>query len=274
MYNQVKYFLKGLSIKLVEYALKSRKFRNLFQSTEYFITIERLTPILHLLSGCTEPLKSQIAAIVHLSHAQYAQDLFVLYALDMKKNGFFVEFGATDGLELSNTYLLEKNFSWSGILAEPAKVWHSKLVKNRKAAVEKKCVYSESGLKLSFSESQIHATLSGIMIHLDSNTSTIRDYEVDTISLGDLLRKYNAPSHIDYLSIDTEGSELKILKDFDFSEYTFGVITVEHNFRDDRFEVRDLMLKNGYFLVFEEICEIEYWFVNKQVSEKFLPLLN
>ena len=59
------------------------------------------------------------------SKSQLRQDLFVLSETNFKRNGYFVEFGAASGFQLSNTYLLEQNFSWSGILAEPAKVWHS-----------------------------------------------------------------------------------------------------------------------------------------------------
>ena len=50
---------------------------------------------------------------------QINQDIFVLYTLNWKRNGFFVEFGATNGIDLSNTYLLEKDFGWKGILSEP-----------------------------------------------------------------------------------------------------------------------------------------------------------
>lgn len=50
---------------------------------------------------------------------QINQDIFVLYTLNWKRNGFFVEFGATNGIDLSNTYLLEKDFGWKGLLSEP-----------------------------------------------------------------------------------------------------------------------------------------------------------
>ena len=63
---------------------------------------------------------SQVMKYLSKSKSQLRQDLFVLSFLDFKTNGFFVEFGVTDGIELSNTYLMEKEFAWSSILAEPA----------------------------------------------------------------------------------------------------------------------------------------------------------
>ncbi len=55
------------------------------------------------------------------SNAQLLQDLWVLYELKEKRHGYFVEFGACDGISLSNTLLLEKTFGWQGALAEPAR---------------------------------------------------------------------------------------------------------------------------------------------------------
>ena len=55
----------------------------------------------------------------HESKSQILQDLWVSYELGEKQDGFFVEFGATNGLANSNTWLLEKKYGWKGILAEP-----------------------------------------------------------------------------------------------------------------------------------------------------------
>jgi hypothetical protein len=52
------------------------------------------------------------------SKAQMMQDIYVLFRLP-KTNGFFVEFGGTDGITINNTYLLENTMSWSGVVAEP-----------------------------------------------------------------------------------------------------------------------------------------------------------
>jgi hypothetical protein len=87
-----------------------------------------------------------------LSNAQLLQDLFVLESCDFKRNGYFVEFGATDGIRHSNTYLLEKVFGWDGILAEPATTWHTQLLLNRSAKIDTRCVWRESDLTLEFSE--------------------------------------------------------------------------------------------------------------------------
>ena len=204
-------------------------------------------------------------ALLLESRSQLKQDLFVLAETGFKEHGYFVEFGATDGIELSNTYLLETKFSWTGILAEPAKIWQAKLERNRpSASIEKLCIWSDSFSELRFNEVK-EAVLSTISIFSDSdNHSTSREsgkeYNVKTISLIDLLRKYNAPKHIDYLSIDTEGSEYDILSKFDFSEYSFGIITVEHNYTTQRDKIFNLLLQNGYKRKYEHLSHFDDWY--------------
>jgi FkbM family methyltransferase len=205
-------------------------------------------------------------ALLPFSKSQLRQDLFVLTELSFKRSGYYVEFGATDGVHLNNTYLLEKRFSWFGILAEPAKHWHKSLASNRpKSLVENLCVWRSSDETLEFNEAN-NRELSTIQqfasdhVHGESRI-TSNCYPVNTISLIDLLQKYNSPSHIDYLSIDTEGSEHEILQAFDFSRYSFGVITVEHNYTDDRERIHTLLTKNGYARIHERASGFDDWYV-------------
>ncbi len=86
-------------------------------------------------------------------------------------------------------------------------------------------------------------------------------YAVETISLRDLLTKYNAPRRIDYISIDTEGSEFEILSPFDFDEYEFGVLTIEHNFGPHRDKIFRLLTRAGYMRKFENLSGLDDWYV-------------
>jgi len=204
--------------------------------------------------------------IFEKSKSQFKQDLFVLEKTNFKKQGFFVEFGATDGITGSNSYLLEKEFQWEGILSEPAKIWHKELIKNRDVFIEKKCIFSESNKKLLFNQVQ-YAELSTIDAYSDNDHHsrgrklTTDKYYVETISLDELLDKYNAPKIIDYLSIDTEGSEYEILKNHNFDKYKFKIITCEHNFTDDRKLIYKLLLENGYKRYHENISYYDDWYI-------------
>ena len=207
---------------------------------------------------------------VKKSQSQLKQDLFVLTELQLKKNGFFVEFGATNGIDLSNTYLLEKEFNWSGILSEPAKSWHKNLEENRTSFIEHKCVWESSDIELEFNETDdpVYSTISNFN-SLDFHASHRKKgskYKVKTIALLDLLRKYNAPKIIDYLSIDTEGSEYKILKAFDFNQYQFRVVTCEHNYHKNRIKIFDLLSDKGYSLKYNGLSKWDDWYVKDSID--------
>ncbi len=204
-----------------------------------------------------------------LSKSQIKQDLFVLSELNFKKDGFFVEFGATDGVSFSNSFLLEKEFGWNGILAEPGKCWHDDLFRNRNAFIEKDCVWSETDKELIFNEVEKSSLSTIVGFGEDDNHSTSRTkgkkYKVKTISLLNLLEKYNAPQIIDYLSIDTEGSEFTILQNFDFNKYAFRTITVEHNYSPLRQKIYDLLTSKGYKRVNEQFSLFDDWYIlNKE----------
>lgn len=213
-------------------------------------------------SHCLAPALANLES----SKAQLRQDLFALSVVGFDLPGYFVEFGAGDGEWLSNSWLLEKKFGWTGLLAEPAKIWHRKLAANRKCRVDTRCVWHSSGETIEFDEADT-AELSTISkyagkdIHNDIRNTT-RRYAVETVSLADLLDQASAPRYIDYLSIDTEGSEFDILAGFDFDKYRFKVITCEHNYGKNRIPMIELLEGKGYKRRHPEISRFDDWFVD------------
>lgn len=216
----------------------------------------------------TTSFQKAILDLITASQSQLSQDLFVLRETKAMRNGYFVEFGASDGIKLSNTYLLEKEYDWKGILVEPARTWHNELKKNRSAIIDTRCVWSTSGEQLEFSETDDaeYSTLSEYKDHDThvKNRINSRNYLVETISLTDLLDTHKAPKTIDYLSIDTEGSEYEILKNFDFNKYKIRIITCEHNYTENRNKIY-LFLKNmGYIRVLSNISDFDDWYIYNQ----------
>ena len=266
--NDPKTYIKSQLISILKNVLRAMgigitSYRNLINLRENLIDKSRddLEFIYAMGSSNFEPLLT----LLKESRSQLRQDLLVLAETRYMQGGFFVEFGATNGIDLSNTYLLEHNFMWRGILAEPGKIWWSQLKRNRpKAHIDTSCVWSKSNLNLVFNETSA-PELSTVDDFSENDghakvRQTGKKYNVNTISLIDLLKKYDAPKHIDYLSIDTEGSEYEILNAFDFSEYTFGVISVEHNFTPQRNKIYDLLLSHGYKRRFESQSHFDDWY--------------
>lgn len=195
--------------------------------------------------------------VSEMTTSQLGQDLKVLEFYKHKKDGFFVEVGASDGINLSNTYILETSYNWHGICVEPIPSTFNELVKNRpRSTCISNAVYSTTGEIVKFDIANAYNLLSGISTHIDCHKETVNrnknTIDVETITLIDLLDKCGAPKHIDYLSIDTEGSEYEILRAFDFSKYTFGLIDVEHNYIEPRrSQIRELLTANGYIYLGE-----------------------
>jgi FkbM family methyltransferase len=199
------------------------------------------------------------------SQAQLFQDLFVLSSTNEKRGGYFVEFGATDGKFLSNSFLLETQFGWRGIVAEPSRNWHNALRKNRNCEIDLRCVWTASGDTILFSETPEaeFSTISAFKTKDYQDRSGSKEYGVETISLNDLLEQHHAPRLIDYLSIDTEGSEMTILQSCDFDKWKFSIITVEHNYAMDRNGIFSLLTSHGYERVFSDITKWDDWYISR-----------
>jgi FkbM family methyltransferase len=210
----------------------------------------------------------------NISTSQLFQDLFVLFILNDKNNGTFLEFGATNGSELSNSFMLENSFGWTGVLAEPSPQWHSDLFNNRpNTTILTECIYSETGKKMDFfvSEKGVFSTLEEFKdsdIHSMPGNTKLRNASgytcsVDTVSLNDVILKHFNGEKIDYMSVDTEGSELLILQNFDFSKYAPKVVTVEHNFTDSQKALDKLFMENNYQRYFKDFTQFDAWYVRQ-----------
>ena len=198
-----------------------------------------------------------------------------------KYGGYFLEIGAADGILISNTYLLEKKFGWNGILVEPThkfeqlKVNRSAHCDNSCIAAVKKTVYVVELPARGYASQQKDNTLRSITIDADTeeearellamrklpknlkrsleNISPIIKKK-SSITLADLLEKYDAPSQIDYFSLDVEGYEYEILKNFPFDRYIFHCMTIE---RPSNI-LRELLKQTGYLAVGKNNADIYY----------------
>jgi FkbM family methyltransferase len=186
-------------------------------------------------------------------YSQLGQDLWVLESTNYKRDGYFIDVGAYDGVYHSNTYLLEKEYGWNGICVEASSKYED-LSNNRYCSLSNRLVYSQDNLDIEFYETINNMELCGIPHcfnedgHQNIRGNFVNKY-VKSISLTSLCQKHNSPSIIDYLSIDTEGSELLILQSHNFDQYRFNYISIEHNrCAEYRKNIRDFLNSQNYYL--------------------------
>jgi hypothetical protein len=181
------------------------------------------------------------------------QDLFVLFANNFKKSGYYVEIGSAWPKHTNNTYVLEKCFDWKGIMIE----------------------YDNNYLE-------------SYKLERPNSIHVIKD--ATKIDYLNLFKLNSVPENVDYLQIDLEvdnESTLKVIKLFDkyvFDKYKFATITFEHDFyRGDfyntRYISRQILHKRGYVLLFPDVgigidtnfSSFEDWWVHPDlVNEEFI----
>jgi FkbM family methyltransferase len=193
-------------------------------------------------------------------YSQAGQDQWVIDVSKNKSGGYFLDLGAYDGVNYSNSFYLEKNLDWSGICVEADPKNFKNLIKNRNCICENIAVNNYKGL-VNFSSSEMGGKI---------DDESLQVIECETIE--NILIKNNAPFYIDYLSIDIEGNEFKVLEFFPFNTWKFGIITVEHNLYCDgdfnKNRIMDVLLKNGYVIERENVSHeglpFEDWYLLKQ----------
>jgi hypothetical protein len=155
-----------------------------------------------------------------------------------RRDGYFVEAGAGNGLGDSSCYLLEREFGWRGLCVEPNDSLFAELTKSRPRSIhENVCLTATSRTVRYVAGEQgggLHPHLSGIRENLlrfkqggGQVVAEGREIAKTGTPLADLLRKHGAPSMIDYAALDVEGSELEVLSSFPFGEYHFRALSME-----------------------------------------------
>ncbi len=188
------------------------------------------------------------------TNSQIEQERWALAMCNGRQGGRFAEIGAFDGFLHSNTYFLETEHGWSGVLVEPNPLLFARLRQCRQAVCVEKAVHRTSGERLSFVASQEIGTLAeyaeadGYAEHRRQAISENGLIIVETVTFDEIAALGDAAgTGFDYVSLDTEGSELDILRTINLARHRIALFTIEHNFIEPRREtMRTLLVEAGY----------------------------
>jgi FkbM family methyltransferase len=179
---------------------------------------------------------------------QALQDMYAYLYFKGKRDGYFIDIGAYDGITISNTYALEK-IGWKGICVEPVPEIYDRLIKNRKCECINAAIHNEDGKALDFIQttgggrSGFIANMNDNMIFAAESEGITGKYSVKAKTFESLMEN-NKIKHIDFMSIDVEGSELAVLESIDYNKYKFELITIENNHGIKK--LREYMFQKGY----------------------------
>ena len=204
-------------------------------------------------------------------YSQVGQDKWVCEYFNYKRDGFFLDIGAADGITISNTYYLEKELGWKGICVEPLKINFDKLISNRKCDCAHNAAYHKN--KTVYFLGDGNDNLGG---HISDSSKYTES--VEAVRLEEILKKYNSPKIIDYISLDVEGNEAEALMGFPFDDYEVILWTIEHNLHGGisgrllKANIMNIMFKNGYKIAKENIgtspfYPMEDWYINEKYMQ-------
>ena len=181
------------------------------------------------------------------SYAQWGEDKLVWDYFHRKPHGFFIEVGANDPINLSQTYLLEQN-GWEGILVEPQAECCDRLrqVRPRSRIIQAACGAPTRKGKALFRIATSHDRSLLATQTPDEDVTFTGAVEVDLVTLDELLAECGNLKP-DFVSIDVEGGELEVLKGFNLAKHHPGLLVVEDHV--EHLRLHCYLRAQGYKLV-------------------------
>jgi len=201
-------------------------------------------------------------------YSQFKQDQFVYENyFQGKTNGYFVDIGAHDGVTLSNSKFFEE-IGWNGVCIEPNPKIFPVLKNNRTCKCVEKAISDKIEISQFFQITDGPDMLSGLVNEFTDKAIVRINAELESFPEGfdyidvecDLFSNIVDNNKIDFLSLDTEGNEMKILQTIDFNKFDIDVITIENNDYDDKFF--NYLAPKGYQFITRLGCDELYKKIN------------
>lgn len=183
--------------------------------------------------------------------AQNGEDRWLHDYFGGKAVGYFVDVGAYDGVDLSNSYHFEQ-IGWTGVLVEPDPDRARACAASRPRSKTFQCAAVDSA---ETSEICFHRAAAGVY----STTNLTPAHERRLAGMGVATEEIRVPARtldsmlievgatkIDFVSIDVEGAELAVLRGFDIDRWSPQVVVVESNAKLRAKEIRDYFVTHGY----------------------------
>jgi FkbM family methyltransferase len=193
---------------------------------------------------------------------------FVEQFFDHRRNLHFVDVGAHNGITINNTISMEENLAWTGICIEPHPAVYAQLCINRPQATCIHACVSEQDTMVNYVQIEGYAEmLSGIMEHynaahkqrirheLQVHGGTCKTIHMDSLRLDTILQRHNMPK-VHYLSIDTEGAEMTILRSINLHAHAVELVSLENNYAEEKAQFVHHMQQWGYALVHQMGIEL------------------
>ena len=190
-------------------------------------------------------------------YSQIQQDKIIDDYLKQKQNGFFIEIGAHNGIDGSNTAFFEKFRNWKGICIEPGPNEFKKLTENRTSININACVSNYNGESNFVYIDGYSMMLSGLLenynqAHVNRINSEVHQYggtvkqlKVPVKTLQSILDEHLI-TEVDYCSIDTEGSEFEIVSSIDYDKTNIKIFSIENNYGETK--IQQFLKSKGYTL--------------------------